>query len=299
MEDYIFKLINRIYGILSFLCFITYIISFILIINFINFNISKSISTIKLNLLYFYSIKIPIEINLWQLLIIIYVIFIICFLISYFSYEKYPIIKLIKEGILSERNFLINMPLFSSFTFIIILLIHKFEETIGVGIGGPVYTDPLISLLSLSYAVISEEIGFRLIPILIPIGIYLLLKRYTNNFIIAIFKPGFYNVKDKWLNIIKIFLIILSSFIFSYAHLISNIWEIGKFPSTFFAGIIIGYCAVKYGFDAAILMHWYFNYYWFVIENSIFYEFSFILTIYTALFSIIYFPIKFFKIKNR
>ncbi|MEM1738523.1 MAG: CPBP family glutamic-type intramembrane protease [Candidatus Methanomethylicaceae archaeon] len=302
MEEYtskILKILTKIYGILALIIIITYAISFIIVIYCIIFSPqglyfqSKIFHSLRLNILYFQFIRIPIEFNAGQLLSILHIIFIISFLTSYFSYKKYSIINLIKEGDVNyiKKNFLILMPAISSFIFIITLIMHTLFERVGIGVGGPSYEDPLITLLSLSYAIVSEEIGFRLIPILIPSGIYIIIKLKFRKIFLAIFKPEMVYSKDRILRIIQISLIFISAFLFSYAHIAFNIWDIGKIPSSFIAGIVIGLCAVKYGFDAAILIHWYFNYYWYALllpsrlglNFDFLFNFSFSLTFYIVL----------------
>ena len=56
--------------------------------------------------------------------------------------------------------------------------------------------------------------------------------------------------------------IIGSSAFFGLAHVLSPIgWEIGKITSTFVQGFFFAVTYVAYGFEAPILLHWYFNYY--------------------------------------
>ncbi|MDW7971104.1 MAG: hypothetical protein RMI53_04505 [Nitrososphaerota archaeon] len=291
---------------MALIIFITYIVSFIVGIFCIFLTPqgilfqSKIFQSLRLNILYFQSIRISTEINALQIFLILHLIFAISFLSCFFSYRRYPIFDLIWNGNFKhiKENFLILMPAISSSLFIMTLILHSIFERVGIEVGGPSYEDPLFALISLSYATISEEIGFRLIPILIPIGIYVFFKSKAkpSHFILAILKPRMIYSKDGTLNILQFSLIFISALQFSYAHIAFEVWNIGKIPSSFIAGIVIGFCAVRYGFDAAILIHWYFNYYWYVmlLPKKLGYDlelfnFSFALALYTVIILAIYF----------
>jgi len=60
--------------------------------------------------------------------------------------------------------------------------------------------------------------------------------------------------------VVYVFLV-LSSFIFGYAHYASGIgWGPGKVTEAALAGLALGYLYVKYGFHTNVLMHWSINY---------------------------------------
>jgi hypothetical protein len=55
--------------------------------------------------------------------------------------------------------------------------------------------------------------------------------------------------------------LVLSSFIFGYAHYASGVgWGPGKVSEAAFAGLALGYLYVKYGFQTNVLLHWSINY---------------------------------------
>ncbi len=64
-------------------------------------------------------------------------------------------------------------------------------------------------------------------------------------------------------------MVLATSLVFGLAHLLSGIgWDVGKVTSTFLVGFVFGLAYLMYGFQAPILLHWYFNYYFYAYELS-------------------------------
>ncbi|MCX8182429.1 MAG: CPBP family glutamic-type intramembrane protease [Candidatus Methanomethyliaceae archaeon] len=314
------RVLASFYGILALVAISTYVLAFVLAL-FMFFSPEgvsfayQSYKTIRINVLYFWTASFQIETRAWQLFIVLNIIFALSFWSAFFSNNKFcAVIKdLFVRGDLNEvrRNFLILMPGASSAMLLITTALNVLGERAGAGVGGPSFSDPFSEIFTLSYAVISEEIGFRLVPILVPIAIYLLFK--TRNSIrgmprrvkifmtlAAVLKPESYRRRigsgaDHTLTVLKTLLIVASSIMFSYAHILFGSWGWGKVPSTFIAGLVIGYFSVRYGFDSAILLHWFFNYYWSALSSeiilgaSLINEIVYIVTVYLGLFTVIYF----------
>ncbi|MGQ9759016.1 MAG: hypothetical protein ACUVQ5_00355 [Candidatus Methanomethylicaceae archaeon] len=216
------------------------------------------------------------------------------------------------DGNAITMNFLVLMPALSSATLLVTTALNTISERVGVEVGQPSFPNPFSEILSLSHAVLSEEVGFRLVPILIPIAAYLFFKtnyalmktsrtRRLYLILVAVFKPESYlkrfNMpKDKSLIWLQFFLITLSSIMFAYAHVLFGSWSVGKIPSSFIAGFIIGYSSVKYGFDSAILIHWFFNCYWSALALPLklgapfpmLSECVYVITVYLGLFTLLY-----------
>ncbi len=281
------RLLTSLYSLLALLMLSTYVLAFVFALSSffgpegVEFA-AQSYKTIRLNLFYFGSLSVPIEARTWQIFLALNVLFALSFLSAFFTHERYffAIKRLLFKGDEDalRKNFLVLMPAISSALLLVTTALNLIEEHAGVEVGGPSFNDPFSEIFTLSYSVLSEEVGFRLVPILVPLAAYLLFR--SSNLLagmpkraklililVAVFKPESYQKKtdfqlDKAYRTLSILLIIISSVMFSYAHVLFGIWNWGKIPSTFVAGLVIGYCAVKYGFDSAILLHWFFNYYW-------------------------------------
>jgi hypothetical protein len=64
-------------------------------------------------------------------------------------------------------------------------------------------------------------------------------------------------------------IILATAIMFGVAHILSGIgWEVGKVTSTFVQGFVFAVVYIAYGFQAPILMHWFFNYYSYTYEVS-------------------------------
>ncbi|MBC7120308.1 MAG: hypothetical protein H5T33_01815 [Candidatus Methanosuratus sp.] len=100
---------------------------------------------------------------------------------------------------------------------------------------GVVTFDNLFEAIFLSsYSVLIEELGFRMLPVLLPTAVYLLLSTRgceigIKGTLLALFKPRFFIEefgKDR-LNVPRGFLatlVALSSLVFAYAHIASGAW---------------------------------------------------------------------------
>jgi len=65
-------------------------------------------------------------------------------------------------------------------------------------------------------------------------------------------------------------MIIVTSALYGYAHVMSGIgWQVGKITSVFVQGFIFAVAYIAYGFEAPILLHWYFNYYLFFFDPEV------------------------------
>lgn len=192
-------------------------------------------------------------------------------------------------------NWLLIMPIVASALYVAVLGITGLQDLFKVPTGAipTPHTNPEIFdlYLSLSYASLIEEIGFRITPIGICLLVYFTFLRHPRNgedlsswqrlkvLIFSFLYPegakritgtktvaanGFDGIsKGEWL------IIVVTSTLFGLAHIFSGIgWEIGKFTSTFVQGFVIATVFIAYGFQASILMHWFFDYYLYTYQVS-------------------------------
>jgi len=183
------------------------------------------------------------------------------------------------------KNFLFAMPLLSSMVLTAALAIVYSQSAVGVETGMvQLPSDLHEAFLELAYGPLREEPGFRLVPIgfLIVFYVFLLGRNIkavsaTGNrlklFFMAFIYPegakrmaGLPNVSDhgvfKGISSAEWVMIVVTSAVFGSAHLLSpGGWEIGKITSAFVQGSFLAVTYIAYGFEAPILLHWYFNYY--------------------------------------
>lgn len=192
------------------------------------------------------------------------------------------------------NNFLFAMPVLSSMLFTAAYFIISSQESVGIPTGQPSFS-PGTSLqeifLQLAYAPVTEELGFRLVPIGMFMTLYVFLLgrnvdgRRLKLLVTSVFYPdgakrmaGLRNVGEHgiWRGISRgeWTIVLATSVVFGFAHVISGFgWELGKFTSVFVQGFFFAVTYLVYGFEAPILLHWFFNYYLFFFDPSVVLQF--------------------------
>ena len=209
-----------------------------------------------------------IEIELGDIFILIWCIFLILFTVSILGPKKdlfrtiSPIaeIKNHKERIQGINNMVIVIEWFS----VIILLsviINLIQESMGIVIESPEYKSALLLLFDVTKAPLIEESVFRILLIGIPLYfIYLPSNISLKHFLKVLWHP------NKNLDVHKnkkiIILIVLSAILFGSLHIIyEGTWSAGKITQATAGGIIIGWVYYRYGLAPAVLVHWATNYF--------------------------------------
>ena len=233
-------------------------------------------------------LRLPISLPLGVVFLGLWGIFTLSFIGAWKLKNSFHIV--IKESLTKPTKKLFNNSLFAmsfinNMTFVLILVINSLQEAGGIPTGTPPIQDkPFVDFFSLSYSVVVEEIGFRLLPI----GIFLLLsllfvakkrdkvfslQQKIKLFFLAILIPDkakkMADTKTVKKNGIKNGIstgewgiLLFTSLVFGLAHFNPGLsWEIGKISSAAVSGLIIGLSYLIYGAPAAIILHWFFNSY--------------------------------------
>lgn len=239
----------------------------------------------------------PLELSAGQLFIFLWCFFALCFAISWRVRKSlHGVVRKIFSQPFRKifDNWLLTMPIIASALYVAVIGIVSLQDLFNVPTGSipnPTSDTGVFTLyLNLSYAPLIEEIGFRIIPIGLALLVLLFLKRSTNRvdlsswqrFKVLVFSflypEGAKNIvgaktvaanglegisKGEWS------IILITSLLFGVAHITSGIgWEIGKLTSTFVQGFVLAIVYVAYGFQAPILLHWFFNYYFYTYQVS-------------------------------
>jgi membrane protease YdiL (CAAX protease family) len=133
----------------------------------------------------------------------------------------------------------------------------------GVPTGALPKTEPLLDFALLTYAPIAEEIGFRLTLIGIVSSWIPLYYGDARAALHTLWRPSAYiNIENTRTRVLLSSLIIFSSLVFGLAHVLyGGGWELGKIFPSFVAGLCLGWLYVEFGFHAAVLLHFLFNYF--------------------------------------
>ncbi|HXV67184.1 MAG TPA: CPBP family intramembrane glutamic endopeptidase [Nitrosopumilaceae archaeon] len=215
-------------------------------------------------------IEIPIEIEIGDAFIGLWGLYIVLFSIAMFG-PKVNFLKalspIMSEGKYeSKSNYLVSIIKWFSILIVISGIINLIQESIGITTLPPVQPDSLIQFFEITVAPISEEIGFRVMLI----GIPLFLMYSNRGSIILFFKTLWHPTQTLHIYQIKktLILITLVGIFFGAAHIISGEpWSLGKFAQATASGIIIGWVYFKHGLISAILVHWATNYFIFSYVN--------------------------------
>jgi len=295
------SIVKRLFLALFILIAILIIASYLLVLamgyNFIFFTsegFALSMQFFRFPLLLFFSIGFYTPmVNVGGVFRVIWIFYIICFVFA--CNWREPLHRVIRRSFSQPfrsvfDNFLLVMPLISSMMFAAVAGIFIFQESVGIPTGQPLFPEntPLQEIfLNLAFAPVTEELGFRLIPMGLITVLYVFIagKNVAGNrlkfFVTALCYPegakrmaGLRNIGEngiwhgisggEWMTILGI------SLIFGYAHVISGIgWEVGKITSAFVTGFFLALIYIAYGFAAPVLLHWFLNYYLFFFDPNV------------------------------
>jgi len=240
-----------------------------------------------------FQIETPSVLNSGHIFLFVWSVYILCFGIAWLWRERFH--KVVGNAFLRPvsqlfSNFLFALPIIASMLLLAVIGIHYFQESaLGVPTGEPVLPEnPFETFFLLAYSPLIEEIGFRLSPIGLFLIVYVLWagrnvvaqlssKHLLKLLLVAPIYPeeakrmvGLKNVGAngfRGISIAEWIMVLATSLIFGLAHLLSPIgWNVGKVTSTFMVGFVWGLAYLAYGFQAPILLHWYFNYYFYAYE---------------------------------
>lgn len=210
--------------------------------------------------------NVPVSFEMGDAFIIAWTAFLILFSISYLGPED-SILKTLSNLMSSgwknaKGNALVNMMTWFSILILASVIIEFIQQNFGIKIESPHSDNNLIQFFQVSTSPFTEEIGFRVFLIGIPLFLIYSHTPSWKIFFKSLWRPS------KYLNIENykkpMILIITIGLFFGVSHIISGTpWSPGKVSQATIAGIIIGWVYVRYGFAPAVLVHWATNYFLF------------------------------------
>ena len=210
------------------------------------------------------NIQLPIEYEIGDVFVIFWAIFIILFVITFLGPKK-NFIKTIGDVLSNEKNsltdnYMLNIIKWFSILVLISVVITIIQENFGIITEPPDTANDLILFLQISTAPITEEIGFRLILIGIPLFLIYSHKSSIKFFFKSLWTP--HSTLHIYENKKAIGIIVIVGIFFGVAHVISGEpWTTGKILQASIGGIILGWVYFRYGLAAAIILHWATNYF--------------------------------------
>jgi membrane protease YdiL (CAAX protease family) len=132
------------------------------------------------------------------------------------------------------------------------------QQSVGIKTTLPPFENDLLQLLSVTFAPLVEELGFRIILIGIPLFLLYSHKASSRHFFKSLWHPSVnLPISDSKK---AITIIVVVGVFFGASHIISEQWSEGKFVQATMSGIILGWVYFRYGFVASLLIHWATNY---------------------------------------
>ena len=210
------------------------------------------------------NIQLPMEYEIGDVFVIFWAIFIILFVITFLGPKK-NFIKTIGDVLSNEKNslndnYMLNIIKWFSILVLISAVITIIQENFGIITEPPDTANDLILFLQISAAPITEEIGFRLVLIGIPLFLIYSHKSSIKFFFKALWTP--HSTLHIYENKKAIGIIVIVGIFFGVAHVISGEpWSTGTVLQASIGGIILGWVYFRYGLAAAIILHWATNYF--------------------------------------
>ena len=210
------------------------------------------------------NLGIPIEYEIGDVFLVFWSIFLILFVITFLGPRNnflQTISQLLtKDKINTDANYLVNVIKWFSVIVVISGIINFIQESFGISTLPPEYTNDLTLFLAITISPITEELGFRVMLIGIPLFLIFAHKSSIKFFFSVLWHP--YNNLHIMQHKRAISIIIVVGLFFGLAHIISGEpWSEGKFAQATISGIIIGWVYYRYGLISAILVHWATNYF--------------------------------------
>jgi len=213
----------------------------------------------------------PIDVSIGDVFVILWTFYIVVFVIAMlgpkqgFLKSLSPIISFGRYD--TKSNYLIGVIKWLSILIFISALINFVQEEFGIATIPPLVDNDLIQFFYVSLAPLTEEFGFRLILIGIPLFAIYSHKSSAKYFFKCLWNPGTLNIHDSKK---AIFLIVFVGIVFGFAHIaLGESWSEGKFAQAAASGIILGWVYLRYGFVTSLLIHWATNYFVFSYANFI------------------------------
>jgi len=209
-------------------------------------------------------LQFPVQLELGDVFIVTWCVFLILFVISFLG-PKTNFIKTIihyttNKQQAENQNYIESIIKWFSVIILISVIINFIQESIGIVIQPPDVSNELIQFFMITLSPITEEIGFRVILIGVPLFLFYSHKSSIKFFFKTLWCPA------RYLHIVNnkkaISLIVMVGIFFGLAHIISGEpWSVGKVSQAAASGIILGLVYYKYGLLSAILIHWATNYF--------------------------------------
>ena len=206
----------------------------------------------------------PIQFELGDGFIFLWCIFLILFAVAILGPKKNflnSLQSIITKGEYQiQDNYMIAIIKWFSILVVVSGVIITVQEFAGIPLEQPEAPNYLLQFFNVTLAPITEEFGFRVLLIGLPLFALYSHKSSFGLFIKSLWRPWYnlhiFDSKKALMVIIGV------GILFGVAHVISGeAWDATKFAQATAGGIILGWVYCRYGIVPAILIHWATNYF--------------------------------------
>jgi len=217
-------------------------------------------------------ISIPVNVEVGDVFVILWIVYLVLFTIALLG-PKDGFLKtmssLLSSGKLKTKsNYLVAVTKWFSILILVSAITNFVQDLFGISTVPPTAENNLIQFFYVTLAPLTEEIGFRVLLIGLPLFAIYSHKSSIKHFFKSLWSPSDnLHVYDSRRAII---LIVVVAAFFGLSHVISgDAWSNGKFAQATASGIILGWIYFRFGLISAILVHWATNYFVFSYVNFI------------------------------
>lgn len=203
------------------------------------------------------------DIQVGDVFVVSWMFFLVVFAISVFGPNRsfVRVLSPIMAGSAEQQdgNYIIQVIKWFSVIIVLSVAIDVIQRQFGVSTMPPPFGNDMLQLLSVTLAPIVEEVGFRVILVGIPVFLLYSQRMSARGFVRSLWNPS--EALDITRTNKALVIIMISAVLFGIAHIASDQgWTSGKMAQATMSGAIIGWAYVRYGFVAAVLIHWAANY---------------------------------------
>lgn len=215
--------------------------------------------------------EIPAWISIGDAFVVLWALYVVVFVIATMG-PRQGFLKsfspIIQHGRLdSGKNYMMGATKWFSVLVLVSAIINYIQESFGITTVAPLIENNLVQFLFITASPLVEEFGFRVILIGIPLLAIYSCRVSARNVLGCLWNPGNLGIDDYKKAIV---LIIAVGILFGAAHIaFGQSWSEGKFAQAAAGGIILGWAYVRYGFVAALLIHWATNYFIYAYANMV------------------------------
>jgi len=189
-------------------------------------------------------------------------------LFAFAAFQRRSTYSAIRSALSNGATDLFSSPMLAMLialgaTTLVIGIMDRIQTGAGIPTGA-LKGDPLLLFVSVTFAPLREEFGFR-VALIGFVALLLGLRSSWGTALKALWRPSVILVGRPGDLVNKsglALMLVLSSAFFGLAHYVSGGgWAIGKVSEAAFAGVVLGYLYILYGIHIAILLHWGVNYF--------------------------------------